>query len=74
MLTVVFHPLLSQPQVLPGGDFQMLLFGNTNRSYAVEVSINASNGQMPVAGGGATQSGPRGLQGLFLQRRAIAAT
>jgi hypothetical protein len=42
-LTVVIQPVLSQPEILPGGSFQMRLQGNTNRNYGLEISSNLTN-------------------------------
>ena len=59
-LYVLFPPVLSDPRIVSGGAFQMLLFGNTNRNYAVEIKTNLlddwsflktvsyTNGQMPI--------------------------
>jgi len=59
-LFVLFPPVLSDPRLLPAGEFQMRLFGNTNRNYALDTRTNIvddwtflktvsyTNGQMPV--------------------------
>jgi hypothetical protein len=58
-LTVQVPLALSQPQILPNGDFQMLLQGPAEGSYEIEISsnlvnwsflkaVNYTSGQMPV--------------------------
>jgi len=42
-LSVLIPPILSQPKILPGGNFQMRLQGNTNRNYDIEISSNLTN-------------------------------
>jgi hypothetical protein len=55
----VLGTVLTQPQILPDGNFQMLLQGMANRSYEIEISTNLTNwsllktvnyttGQLPV--------------------------
>src|SRR5262249_10813720 len=59
VLTVLTPPVLSNPQVLPDGTFQMFLQGNANRNYFIDISsnlatwgtlmtLNYTNGLMPV--------------------------
>jgi hypothetical protein len=70
VLTVLTRPVLSSPQVLPNGTFQMLLQGNTNRSYFIDISsnlttwgtlttLNYTNGRMPVVDATATNAPQR---------------
>jgi len=42
-LSVLIQPILSQPGILPGGNFQMRLQGNTNRNYDIQISSNLTN-------------------------------
>jgi hypothetical protein len=67
VLTVVLPPSLSDPQMLSGGEFQMLLTGETNRDYDVQFTTNwldwsflktisYSNGFMPILDTTATNS------------------
>jgi hypothetical protein len=70
-LFVLFQPLLSSPRLLPTGDFQMNLSGNTNRNYALDIKTNLlqdwsylktvsyTNGQMPVVDAAPTNGPPR---------------
>jgi len=39
-LTVLFQPMLSNPQMLLSGEFQMLLNAHTNRTYDIEFSTD----------------------------------
>ncbi len=67
-LYVLFRPILSDPRILSGGEFQMLLFANTNRNYAVDIKTNLleewsplktityTNGQMPIVDSGNTNA------------------
>ncbi len=40
-LTVLFRPVLSEPEYLPGGLMRFKLFGNSNQTYIIEASTNA---------------------------------
>ena len=40
-LTVLFRPVLSEPEYLPGGRMRFILFGNSNQTYVIEASTNA---------------------------------
>ena len=69
-LFVLFQPLLSGPQ-FSNGQFQMSLYANTNRNYALEIKTNLledwsylktisyTNGQMPVLDTGNTNTPAR---------------
>ena len=69
-LTVLSPPQITQPELLPGGSFQMRLQGNTNRSYYIEISSNLTdwtslatliytNGLMPFVDTNAPESSKR---------------
>jgi hypothetical protein len=69
-LSVLFAPVLSDPQLIANTGFKMLLRGNRNYNYALESSLDLSNwisltnviytnGPMPLLDGTATNGGQR---------------
>jgi hypothetical protein len=69
-LSVLFPPVLSDPQLIPNTGFKMLLRGNRNYTYALESSLDFSNwsslstvtysnGPMPLLDTTATNGGQR---------------